>query len=110
MAKPQLVFIGINGNVNCLDRSTGQILWQRQLRGDFVNILVDGDLLLATAGGEAYCMEADTGKLLWHNELKGQGRGLATVATYGSASNVLPLAEKKRQEEAAAAATSASAG
>jgi len=48
-----------------------------RLKGaDFVNILVDGDLVTATTKGEAFGLDRATGQLLWHNKLPGLGMGL----------------------------------
>jgi len=47
-----------------------------RLKGaDFVNILVDGDLVTATTKGEAFGLDRVTGQLLWHNKLPGLGMG-----------------------------------
>lgn len=53
------ILIGIKGSVIALDRTTGQQLWLTQLKGgDFVNVLVDGDRVIATMRGEAFCLDA----------------------------------------------------
>ena len=79
---PSNIFVGIKGNILCLDRKTGQMLWERSLKGtDFVTLLVDGDIVLAGTNGEISCLDAATGKILWHNNLPGQGRGLMSIAT-----------------------------
>jgi outer membrane protein assembly factor BamB len=98
----ETIFIGINGCVVCLDRSNGQIIWQTSLKwSGFVNVVVDGDRVIATAQGEVFCLDAATGEKIWHNKLPGLHRGLAAIATStGSTSAVLP-AEKKREDAAA---------
>lgn len=108
MAQP--VFVGINGNVIRLDGSNGERLWLAKLKGSsFVNILLEGDRVIATTGGEVFCLDAATGKRIWHNELAGQGYGLAALATPTAAASSVPLAEKQRELDAAATATSSSA-
>jgi outer membrane protein assembly factor BamB len=105
------IYIGIRGTVLALDRATGKEIWRAGLKGmDFVNVVVDGDKIIATTKGEMFCIDAATGQILWNNELRGLGRGLVSVATAGTQSGtVLPLAEKKRRDDAAAAAAAVSA-
>ena len=104
------VFVGINGNVFCLDPATGEALWYVELKGaDFVNVVVDGDVVLASTKGQIWCLDAATGSIRWHNELRGQGRGLATIATATASSPLSPLREKRRRDEEAAAAAATTA-
>jgi outer membrane protein assembly factor BamB len=103
----KLIFIGIKGAVLALDRATGKESWRRQLKGsDFVNLLLEGPHLFASARGELFCLDPDTGKVLWNNPLKGLGWGLVTFATPSAA----PLAEHLRRQAAAASAGAAGAG
>jgi hypothetical protein len=107
MAQP--VFVGINGNVIRLDGSTGDGVWLAELKGSgFVNILLDGDRVIASTSGEVFCLDAATGQRIWHNELAGQGLGLTAIATASAAASSAPLAEKQSEEDGAANATSAS--
>ena len=77
-----LVFIGIKGSVVALNRATGAPVWVRRLKGsDFVNVVLDGETILASCYGEIFCLDALTGAALWHNPLKGFGLGLTTIAT-----------------------------
>ena len=77
-----LVFIGIKGSVVALNRTTGEQVWVRRLKGsDFVNLVLDRETILASCYGEIFCLDALTGAALWHNPLKGFGLGLATIAT-----------------------------
>ena len=102
-----LIFVGIGGRVTALDRTTGKIVWTTLLKGgDFVNVALQKDLLLATCHGEVFCLDPATGAKRWHNPLKGFGTGLATLAAEGiGAGDNLPLmAEKRRRDEQAAAA------
>ena len=104
--KASVIFLGIRGNVIALDRTTGQELWRADLKGaDFVNVMLDGDRVIATTKGEAFCLDAQTGSRLWHNPLPGQGRGLVTIATAsGSSGPMTPFREKQQRDEAAASA------
>ena len=98
-----VVFLGVKGSVIALDRKTGQQLWAVKLKGsDFVNVLLDGDLVLATTKGEAFCLNAKSGELMWNNSLPGMGMGLITIATSNGSSSLTAMREKQRQDEAAA--------
>lgn len=102
------IYVGIRGTVLALDRSNGAEMWRADLKSrDFVNIVSDGDLVLAATKGELYCLDSVTGKVLWNNELKGLGRGLMTIvtATSPSSSVVSNVAKKRRDDEAAAASS-----
>jgi outer membrane protein assembly factor BamB len=109
MKTSDFVFIGIKGSVIALNRFTGQQVWTTRLKGsDFVNVVLQNEVVLASCCGEIFCLNALTGKGLWHNPLKGFGRGLATIATeHTPGSSLAPVLaeEHRRDEEAAAAAT-----
>lgn len=106
-----MVFVGIKGSVIALDRATGQQVWATHLKGsDFVNVVLDDDVILATTYGEIFCLNAANGTGLWHNKLKGLGMGLSTIATSaGSATggtlmgNAEAIREEERRRRAAAA-------
>jgi outer membrane protein assembly factor BamB len=105
MANSNLLFIGIRGSVLALDRATGQTVWATKLKGgDFVNLVLDGGDLYATARGEVSCLDPATGNIRWTNPLKGYGLGLAAIASPGGSQAVL-LRSKRREEEQEAAAT-----
>jgi outer membrane protein assembly factor BamB len=103
----EYVFIGIKGTALALERTTGREVWRTTLKGsDFVNLVLDGDELFATARGEVFCLDPATGRILWNNPLKGLGWGLATVA--GPEGSSWPvIAESRRRSEEAGAASSA---
>jgi outer membrane protein assembly factor BamB len=87
------IYIGIRGTVLALDRSRGVEIWRADLKGsDFVNVVLDGDRVLAATKGEVFCLDSTTGKILWNNELKGLGRGLMTVVTANSGAFPLLIA------------------
>jgi outer membrane protein assembly factor BamB len=99
------IYLGIRGYVLAVDRATGQELWRTRLKGsDFVNVVLDGGALFATARGELYRVDPVTGSILWTNRLAGLGRGLITLAGAGQA---VSAAEKQRLDAAAAAASAA---
>ncbi len=114
MKTSELVYIGIKGSVVALNRATGEQVWATRLKGsEFVNVVLDGGVLLATTSGEVFCLEALSGNGLWHNRLKGFGTGLATIAAEdGLRSGLLTVLAEKRQrdEQAAAAAGAVAAG
>ena len=106
----ELVFVGIKGSVVALNRETGEQVWaKRLLSTDFVNVVVQGERVLATTYGEIFCLDPVTGDVLWHNKLKGYGTGLATIATFESigSSSMMAIAEKRRRDEESAAAAAA---
>ena len=109
MKVSDLVFIGIKGSVVALNRCTGEQVWATRLKGsDFVNVVLQDGVLLASCAGEIFCLNPGTGEVLWHNPLKGLGWGLATIATeHNPGGGLAPvLAEKRRRDEEAAAAAS----
>ena len=106
MKTSDLVFIGIKGSVVALDRATGQQVWATRLKGtDFVNVVLEKEVLLASCCGEIFCLNPLTGNGLWHNPLKGFGTGLATIANENNpgSGNAPVLAEKCRRDQEAAA-------
>ena len=108
MKTAQLIFVGIKGTVIALNRATGQQVWATHLkRSDFVNVVLQNGVVLASCCGEIFCLDPLTGLRMWHNPLKGFGTGLATIATEENpaGSNGPVLAEKHRRDEEAAAAS-----
>ena len=106
----QPLFIGIKGTVLALDRTTGQEIWRTLLKGgDFVNLTLAGEQVLATTRGEIYCL-SKTGTILWNNALKGLGHGLVTVATEAVSTQAAVCAEKLQQDAQIAAAAAGSGG
>jgi outer membrane protein assembly factor BamB len=105
MKTSELVLVGIRGSLVALNRATGEQVWATRLKGyDFVNVVLDGEELFATAAGEIFCLDPLTGDALWHNPLTGFGTGLATIATAAGIGSepMAVLAEKQRQNQAAA--------
>lgn len=74
----RLYAIGSDGDLACLETATGQVRWQKSLRGDFggkpgawaysESPLIDGEVLLCTpGGGEAtlVALNKETGAPIW---------------------------------------------
>ena len=113
MKTSDLIFIGIKGSVVALNRATGARVWATHLKGSgFVNVVLDGDRILAASYGEIFCLDPNTGEGRWHNPLKGYGLGLASIATNANPANTNAAiaAERQRREEEAAASSAAAAG
>jgi outer membrane protein assembly factor BamB len=112
MKTSDLVYVGIKGSVVALNRATGAQAWATHLKGSgFVNVVLDGDRILAATYGEIFCVDPITGQGRWHNPLKGFGYGLACIATEANPadSNAVTAAEKHREDEEAAASSAAAA-
>ena len=104
------MFLGVHGEVVALDRATGQEFWHTKLAGgDFVNLLLDQDRIIATTKGKVFCLDVATGQLLWRNDLPGMGLGLVSIAT-ASGSTPWDRRPKSAVRTAAAAAAADSAG
>lgn len=109
MAKqPGLLYVGIDGSVVALDRTSGEIVWSVRLRkgSTLVPILRDDRNLYALSGGEVTCLDPASGEVRWHNPLKGYRTGLATFAQ--DLPSIAPLAAAHEAQAAAAAAISTS--
>jgi len=108
MKTTDLIFIGIKGSVVALNRATGEQIWATHLKGaEFVNVVLQGEAVIASCSGEIFCLDSLTGNARWHNPLKGFGMGLATLATgaHAASANAPLQAEKQRRDQAAAAAS-----
>jgi outer membrane protein assembly factor BamB len=96
-----LLFVGIRGFVLALNRQTGDIVWQQQLKGWNTPLLAyDDSRVYATVEGEVYCLSAENGARLWNNPLKGLGTGMCVLLAPGGFSSDAPpvLLERARQE------------
>ena len=110
MAQSKFIYLGVKGSVIALNSANGQQLWATSLKGsDFVNVVLDGNNLYATARGEFFCLDPSTGIIRWHNPLKGYGFGLVTIAGEGIAQNHSSLNEEKQRSDQAAASSSTTA-
>ncbi len=104
-----LMFVGIKGSVLALYRSSGQIVWSAKVGTDFVNVVVEGEMVYASSQGEVVCLDPFNGQELWRNQLKGYGLGLATIAFDGnrSGSSMATLSEKRRRDEESSSSAAA---
>ena len=114
MAQSKFIYLDIKGSVLALNSANGSEVWTKKLKGlDFVNVVLDGNNLLAATQGEIFCLDPQTGIIRWNNPLKGRGYGLVSMAVPGlAAGSSAAMAEKRRQEEeqASASAATTSAG
>ena len=92
-----IVFVGIKGTVLALHRSTGREIWRTKLKSNcFVNLVQEGDRILASTRGEVFCLDARSGRVLWNNPLKGMGFGLVTFA---NAQQVAAMAQRQMDDQ-----------
>jgi outer membrane protein assembly factor BamB len=104
---PQVLVIGIGGNVVAIDPASGTEIWRTKVnRSEFVTVEPAGSVVFAGAGGELFCLDATRGEILWHNKLKGLGTGLISFA--GSEVTVSAAQLAARRRAATIAATGAS--
>jgi outer membrane protein assembly factor BamB len=102
------IFVGVHGEVVALDRTTGQELWHTELAGgDFVNLVLDRDRIIATTKGKVFCLDPATGQLLWRNDLPGLGLGLVSIATASGSTPSGPSSQKRRDDAASTAGAAA---
>lgn len=111
MKSDELVFVGIRGTAIALNRASGDIVWETNLKGsEFVNLVLEGENLYATTRGELFCLDAVTGEIRWSNGLRGYGWGLASIAIRNGTdcgNRVLMAAEEQLRAEQAAHAHAA---
>jgi outer membrane protein assembly factor BamB len=83
------IYIGTGiGNLHCLNKTNGKIVWSKDLAKDFDGILplhghseaalIDGNTVFWTPGGKEYnvvAMDRLTGKILWSNKGFGERSG-----------------------------------
>jgi outer membrane protein assembly factor BamB len=88
-----LYALGSDGDLACLDRSTGALKWKKSLRNDFggqpgvwaysESPLIDGDALICTPGGNQATIVAlnkKTGDVIWKSAVpEGDQAGYASV-------------------------------
>jgi outer membrane protein assembly factor BamB len=97
-----IIYLGVKGTALALNRGNGEILWSTRLAGgEFVNLMLDGEMVLATTKGEIFCLDAKSGNLLWRNQLRGMGLGLITIATSNGSTSIAPPEAKRRKDQQA---------
>ena len=56
----------MDGNLYCLDASTGAILWQYQTPNPIIrSAVVKDNKVIVVSGNTVYCLDAGTGELIW---------------------------------------------
>jgi outer membrane protein assembly factor BamB len=79
-----LLFVGIRDQVIALDPKDGSEMWRTKVAGGmggFVNVMWDGETVIAASNGEVYRLDPRSGEIVWHNKLKGLGLGFVTLAS-----------------------------
>lgn len=85
--------LGSDGDLVCLDKATGKVRWQKNVRADFggkpgrwaysESPLIDGDALVCTPGGESATLAAlnkKTGEATWKSAVPGgDAAGYASI-------------------------------
>jgi outer membrane protein assembly factor BamB len=111
MSLEDLVYVGFNSRVLCLDRESGEVLWHWRARkpasSGYVTLLLEDDRVIVSVNGYLYCLDPQTGEELWSNETKGFGTGVASIVSVrGSSSHQTnaQIAQMVAQQAAAAAA------
>ena len=99
----ELLHIGIKGRVVALDGRTGQKTWETPLKGaGFVNLTMEGDVILAATRGEVWGVDPKGGQILWHNQLPGMGLGHITFASSPDKNLAVIVAAIEQQQQQAA--------
>lgn len=88
-------FFGALGQlVFSVDRESGQVIWEWKVpkSGGVIQLLLDEDRLIVSAGGYLYCLDPNNGRVLWDNPLRGKGIGPMTmVSPRGDTAPVPPV-------------------
>ncbi len=103
-------YVGVKRFVLCLDRRTGREIWRTELKNSvLVNLVVDGDMVFAHAGGEMFGLRAEDGALLWRNGFEGLGYGYCLIATQSASSQTAAIAAAAAITAAASSSSGAGA-
>ncbi len=74
------LFIGMNGHVVSIDKTSGTENWRVKLKSASITVVSsDDERVYAAAGGHLFCLDIQTGQQLWTNELKGLGYGTCII-------------------------------
>ncbi len=105
------LLIGIKGHAVCLDKKSGEKIWETMLKStsSITNICVDGEDVFAYSGGHLFCLELASGKVKWENKLAGFGYGPCIIAMQGQNPAVVSSHGADQQNAAATAAVAAAA-
>ena len=104
------LYLGIKGQVVCIEKQTGRELWNTKLKGmSITNVYCDENKIYAYASGHLFCLDPDFGKILWKNTLTGYGYGSCIFATSDSKSHQQTVSalhnQNQRDAQASQAAT-----
>jgi outer membrane protein assembly factor BamB len=91
--------LGSDGDLACLDRATGQVRWQKNVRSEFggkpgewafsESPLVDGETVVVTPGGEEatlVALDKNSGDVIWKSQVPGgDAAGYASVIIVNAA-------------------------
>ena len=103
------LYLGIKGQVVCIDKLTGKELWNTKLKGmSITNVYCDENKIYAYASGHLFCLDQDFGQILWKNTLSGYGYGSCIFATNNSLSHQQTVSTLHNQVQKDARAASAS--
>jgi outer membrane protein assembly factor BamB len=90
--KGKYVYIGGAGLIYALDRATGSIVWEVELKTgwiksgkDFVSLVEGLDHIYAVSYGIVFAIDKMSGRILWQNELKRLKHEIATLTVDGAA-------------------------
>lgn len=106
----ELLHIGIKGTVVALERHTGQLVWESRLKGSgFVNVTIEGDVILGATRGELWGLDPNDGRILWHNGLPGKGYGYVAFASSSNKNIAAITAAIQAQQQSAQSAAGSGA-
>jgi len=76
------LFLGIKGHVVCLDKESGDVVWDTKVKNSAItNVYYEDGLVFAYSGGHLFCLHSSDGSLKWENTLKGLGYGACIMAS-----------------------------
>ena len=82
----ELIFAGFNSRVVAMSRETGEVAWiwkSPKSMSQYVAVMLDGDILIASVSGYMFGIDPLTGATIWHNPWRGTGVG-HSFALFGS--------------------------
>ncbi len=102
------LFVGIKGQVVCIDKQTGKEVWSTKLKGmSITNVIYNNKQIFAYASGHLFCLDADFGKVLWKNPLTGYGYGACIFATENTVQQQAYIVNHDQQQKNSQAASTA---
>lgn len=69
--KDQRFYIASHKRVACLDKATGEVVWQTELDGplSYGSMVLDGDRIIVAGYKRAACLDRATGSIRWQTEI-----------------------------------------